>query len=313
MTNPDPIIVSYSELSTFRQCPLKHWLAYDLRYTKPPAPTGALSKGTLWHAVMEDHYKLIQAEQNRHPRNRIPPTREKSLLEEIWKSISWRLFDDNGKQTEVQELIEWMYIGYVKQYGADLGWRIDGIERYVEHPLLDTQGRRSHYMLKAKIDLIIFSWETMSLWVVDHKSGANPPTQMDLEIDDQFGLYQWLLRQVGKPVTGSLHSYARTTRNKGDFPDAEAKYKPQTLEGRFKRTFLNRTQTELTNIAQDAWGVARAAYPPASSPRPKYSAPDPRSCGWMCDFKEPHLLMRKGYNIHEVLADYGFRVDKTRH
>lgn len=306
-------IVSYSELDTFRQCPLKHHLLYQRRWTKPTKPGSALDKGSLWHLVMEDHYGVIKTWQDIN-RRRMSKVAERKVLTRAAKLVRDRLHDPDGGEywSDVHELVAWMYEGYVEKYGADLNWRITGIEHQIQLPLLDAKGNASRYILKAKLDLIVREWDSGNLWIVDHKSGQNLPTQMDLEIDDQFGLYTWLMRRVNKPVMGSLHSAARTTRNVGDWPDA-TKGKPQSLDQRMSRTYLNRGEIELTNLALDAYYAAKAAYPDDPAYAARYSSPDPRSCGWKCDVKEPHLQMRSGSNPDAVMIDFGFKVDRTRH
>lgn len=300
-------IVSYSELDTFRQCPLKHHLAYRQRWTKPPKPDSALAKGSLWHLVMETHYRWIKAWQENNTRWwTISKSDESDIVVAMYTSIIRPILWDSqvGEyKSDTHELIDWMYQGYIENYGLDLGWRIMGVEHQIITPLRDARGRKSRYHLKAKMDLLIQDRESGGLWVVDHKSGGNLPTRMDLEIDDQFGLYTWAMREVGRRVIGSMHSANRTQRNKS----------PMTLEQRMSRTYLNRGEKELTNLALDAYHAARAAYPPKSGEIPKYSSPSPMTCGWKCDFKEPHLVMRTGRDPSEVLTEYGFRIDKTRH
>lgn len=303
----EPIIVSYSELDTFRQCPLKHHLAYGMRYTKPPKPDSALSKGSRYHIVMEEHYRLVKEYQDAHKGKN--PKEGSAEYDDLiaacaatvhallWDPIKGEFFDN------VADLIWWMYEGHVANYGLMDQWRIMAIEHQIITPLLDARGRASRYHLKAKLDLIIRDRLTGGLWVVDHKSGGNLPTQMDLEIDDQFGLYTWAMRRVGKKVLGSLHAANRTQRNKSEM----------TFDQRMALTYLNRSDLEVTNLALDAYYVARAAYPPKSMEQSRYSSPDPRSCGWKCDFKEPHLLMRKGRKPAEVMQEYGFKIDRTRH
>lgn len=303
---PTPIIVSYSELDTFRQCPLKHHLAYKMRYKKPPKSDSALAKGSLYHAVMELHFRMLKAEQDLYGRaGRIPLKREAPLLEEIHVAVKEMLFDDRTGEyvSDVHDLIHWMYQGYVEKWGINREWRIVAIEHQIVTPLRDARGRRTRYHIKCKIDLLIRERSTGNLWVIDHKSGANLPTQMDLEIDDQFGLYTWAMREVGRPVQGSIHLGNRTQRNKSFMP----------LDTRMGQTYLNRGEAELTNLALDAYYAAYAAYPPKGSQPARYSSPDPRNCGWKCDFKEPHLLMRQGRNPDKVLKEYGFVIDKTRH
>lgn len=303
----EPIIVSYSELDTFRQCPLKHHLGYVMRWTKPPKPDSALAKGSLYHMVMEVHYKAIKEEQDRvNKAGRIPLDQEKPLLDHIYNDLVRPILWDpiRGEfYSDVHDLIDWMYRGYVENYGVDRGLRIVAIEHQIVTPLRDERGRKTRYHLKAKIDWLARDRTTGGLWVIDHKSGQNLPTQMDLEIDDQFGLYTWAMREVGRPVLGSIHSANRTQRNKSFMP----------LDTRMSRTYLNRSEQEITNIALDAYFTARAAHPPKGQQPARYSSPDPRSCGWKCDFKEPHLLMRKGRKPQEVMTEYGFRIDRTRH
>lgn len=303
----EPIIVSYSELDTYRQCPLKHHILYGQRWTKPTKEGSALHKGSLYHAVMEEHYRVIKEYQdNNKGRNPKEDSEEEAALLDACKAAVWPLLWDQraGRfHDDVAELIAWMYEGHVSNYGTMPEWRIMSVEHQIITPLRNEAGRRTRYHLKAKLDLIVRIRTTGGLWVVDHKSGGNLPTDMDLEIDDQFGLYTWAMNEVGRPVQGSLHAANRTQRNKS----------PMTFEQRMKLTFLNRDKTELRNIALDAYQVARAAHPPKSAPTPRYSSPDPRQCGWKCDLKEPHLLMRRGRKPAEVLREYGFRIDRTRH
>lgn len=303
----EDIIVSYSELDCYRQCPLKHELSYGKRYTKPSKEGSALQKGSLYHLVMETHYKMIKAHQD-IPANfgKVKPAQVDQLLAEIRDVIKGILFNPNTGEpiTDVHDLIWWMYEGYVEHYGVDPHWRILGVEHQIITPLPDEDGNPSHYLLKAKMDLLVRDRTAGdSMWVVDHKSGKDLPRQMDLEIDDQFGLYCWAMREVGKKVTGAIHSANRTQRNKSFMP----------LDTRMDRTYLNRTDVELANLALDAYKVAWNAHPPQGVDLKKYSSPDPRQCGWKCDFKEPHLLMRQGRNPHEVLTEYGFKIDRTRH
>lgn len=302
---PDQIqIVSYSELDTGRQCPLKHHLLYDRRWTKPPRSDGALAKGSLYHACMETHYKILKMAQDAH-KGRIPQRLVKDTLALARDEVMAHLIDPQRGDyiSEVHELIGWMYDGYVENYGVDEAYRLVGIEHQIITPLPDEDGNPSRFHLKAKLDLIVREWSTGFLWVWDHKSGGNLPTQMDLEIDDQFGLYVWAMRMSGKKVLGAIHSANRTQRNKG----------PMTLESRMSRTYLNRTDQECANIALDAYYVARALYPDDPKYALRFSSPDPRSCGWKCDVKEPHLLMRKGRNPDEVMIEAGFTVNRTRH
>ena len=151
---PKPIIVSYSELDTYRQCPLKHQLAYVQRWTKEAPEGKALARGTLWHQVMDAHYSTIKAAQQRLPGFSVPKSDEAEVLAECWVAVQPLLFDPiSGQQTEDQKLIEWMYRGYVEVYGADRDWQVLEVERSTQIPLPGESGRASsRYRLKVKID-----------------------------------------------------------------------------------------------------------------------------------------------------------------
>lgn len=309
----DQIIISYSELSTFRQCPMKHHFTYQRRFTKPPSPTGALAKGSLWHNVLEAHYKVLKrSATNGKPRSDKETNR---LLRLCRKAVEPWLYESDGTQTEIQALITWMYNGYVDRWGVNDNWKIVGVEHQIQYPLPMPNGKPSRFTLKAKIDLFIQRLDIGTWWIVDHKSCGDLPKDMDLDLDDQFGLYGWAANKVGRPVQGTLHSAARTTQNKGDLPEHanDPKCKPQPLEKRFAHTFMARTQIELKNIALDAYNAANAAYPPDGVVRSMYSSPNPRSCGFMCDMRDAHLAMRTGTPPDRAMKDFGFHVDFTRH
>jgi len=291
--------VSFSELDTYRQCPLKHTWAYKERWKKPATVDGALAKGSLWHLILEDHYNVIK---------------NGGTLTDAYNKVSPYFTDErSGVTTEAQDLMVWMYEGYVERYDNDSDWEILAVEHPFVINLPDPDGNPSPYDIKGKIDLVVRNLANGTVWVVDHKSGSQLPNQMDLEIDDQFGLYVWALKTDSPwdPV-GAVHSAARTRRNTADHPGYAGKLKPQSLDERYRRTYLNRSEVELKSIALDAWAVAANAYPTGDK-LPLYSSPDPRQCGWKCDYKEVHLLARKGKNTQQALSEYGFVQDFTRH
>lgn len=314
-TGTERITVSYSELSTFRQCPLLHHVKYRERWTKE-TDSKALVRGTLWHLVQEIHWGTIYEWNKAHgTTKRRTDVQDRALLKKCKELVSKVLYDhETGAQTEDQALVEWMYEGYCEKYGTDRDtFKPLAIEHPIEAPLLDEHGRPTRFVLKARLDLIGIDLTTGLRGVVDHKSGANLPDEMALEIEDQFALYQWLLRQGGKRVSGSFHWAARTTRNQADFPGYKGRSKPQDLDQRFRRTPVLREDKELSNIALDAYNAAKAAYPDDPHYAPRYSAPDARTCGWKCDIKNEHLAMRKGRPMHLVLLEGGWNVNRTRH
>ncbi len=259
------------------------------------------------------HYKAIR----RYQRGKIEQDR---LPAYIQRKVNPLLWNEDGTQSEVQALVEWMYTGYVDQWmTSDLAeWTIIAVEHEAEVPLPSsmpqqtallgpdgkpiTRARRSQFRLKMRIDLIARHNATKNLYVWDHKSGMNLPNDKELAIDDQFGLYTWGMRELGQPVWGALYNAARTQRNKTE---------GQTLESRHSRTPLYRTDKELDVIAFEAYLTMKRAYaiPEGMAER----APDGDLCRWKCSYLEPCLAGRKGLDERGFLRDVGFIQDFTRH
>lgn len=296
---PETIIVSFSEIDTFRQCPHKHELGYKDRW-RSPTTSPALSRGTLMHNVFETHYRLIKAAQDAGQ----TPDLE-AIMREAMRT--WLYDPRNGSQTEEQELVEWIYIGYCELYGTDPNWKILAVEHTGLVWLPTERGGRSRFRLKIKLDLIVKEIDTGQIWVVDHKSGKDLPNDKMLDIDDQFGLYVWGLQRLGKKVMGSLHNACRTHRNKD-----QVKH-PQPLDERFRRSRLYRTPLELETVALEAYRTVRTAYGHYSRPGEAPRAPDSDRCRWRCDFTEACLQGRKGNDEVQFLRDTGYVQDWTRH
>lgn len=304
--------VSYSEISSARRCAFQHQLGYHERWAKPRGDEMSPSAiGTAWHLIMESHYKMIQDYQ-----------REAAEERGSWQRFNHRnalesaenLVEDDIRQVdslEAQNLLRWMYGGYVLHHGADPLWRILDVE-VSGHTLLypgeatamkfrDAVG----FNLKYRIDLMIeFQGKT---WIVDHKSFRNAPSQLDLDFDPQFDLYTWAMRNEGVPVFGQIYNGTRRYRTQ----------KPQPLSERHVRQMTHRNDTELDTIARDAYLSIRTRYDQqemfdglgVDSPR----SPDSRGCNHLCDFKEPCLLGRKGIPLRPNLQARGFVQNFERH
>lgn len=291
-------VVSYSELDTARQCFFKHQLGYQERWVAPTT-SPALSRGTLTHNVLETHYRMLKE---------IPPQSkgDELVLRQVVREVKreWLYDPTTGRQTEEQELVEWMYDGYVEHYGADPQWKVLAVEHAPVIPLPTPRGTRSRYRLKLKIDLIV-KWDG-KVWIVDHKTGKDLPRNKELDINDQFGLYTWAMRQLGKPVLGSVHNALRSHRNK------DQERHPQPLEERFSRTRMFRADAELNSLAVDAYWWARMAWQArggGDAPR----SPNEDTCKWRCDFLDACLYGRKGGDTRSMLRDMGYVQDPTRH
>jgi hypothetical protein len=304
------IVVSFSELDAFKQCPHKHDLSYVQRWTTSKDETTAAGRGTLWHKLMDAHYTAIK-------RREVPRL---AVEQELAR------FRSLGKDSDTCDLLAWMYDGYVEMWGNDDEWQVLRVEHKVIVPLRYADGELSRFDLKMIVDLVVRSYINGKVWLVDHKSHAYLPKDRDLELDDQFGLYTWGLRQLGHSVFGSIYNTARTQRNKGDKPEELAKWEsalaegktkakrpePQPLDARFDRFLMSRTDRELDTIEQDALATAETMYGPGNRAE-RHTNTD--TCKWRCDYTEACLMGRKTSPERELvfLKDLGFRQDFRRH
>lgn len=312
--------VSYSELDTFRQCPLKWRIGYREGW-KPDREKEAFRLGHVWHSIMETHYSTIkelqQAEQERTGKGRSPARGTKAegaWLDLCAREVGYAVMDTLDDETRA--LMEWAYSGYVEQYGCDPDWRIIATEQKGEVPL--TEGGRP---LVWVIDLVVEDIAYGGVWIIDHKFPGDLASDVEIDLDDQLGLYWFAWGRAGHElagrVNGAMLNEARKKQNKGDLPGAITEWervkaaggkpgvkpKAQTLEQRFRRTRTSRTAEELVTIAEDAIQVVRAMDTGII-----YSSPNPKQCSWKCDFREQHILARSsGLPLPEILEDFGFR------
>lgn len=338
-----PIVVSNSEVESAARCDFQHQLGYRERWTKGPFnPESAAGQGIAWHEVLEVHYRTIQAFQKQAEANDRPwwDFNHEDALAEARERIQPLIARFTEMSEDLGQLISWMYAGHVNHWGVDPEWRIIDVERAGQVPLsppsslLETSlvrrpryrriGATLDFEFKYRADLIIE--ERGRLWLVDHKSVGNFPSQLDLDFDPQIDRYTWALRQEGVPIYGQLFNQARRKMLK----------RAQTLEERHRRPRTHRTDRELDSIAADLFQVIYARYeqqirlegrndrerdtfgtwvdalpegPPVDAPRQASS----RHCSFLCDFTEACLAGRKGSDSRQYLVELGMTQNFTRH
>lgn len=274
----NPVVISFSEIDAFRQCPFKHHLAYQQRWNAAEDKPH-LALGTAWHEILEEHYN--------------PAGRDQAKIDRL---LGYR----EELVTPRQELLQWMYEGYVERWTAeDKAWHFEQCEFKAFCPLPNPHGGPSRFMLKVKIDIV--ATQRGRRWLWDHKTGKSMPHSKDLDFDDQFGLYTWLMRELGYKVSGSLHNFARTQRNKG----------AMEMDQRFSRIVMTRTDRELDQIAREAYLTAERMWPETPGPIPERN-PDSERCKWRCDYTEACLTGRKGGRAEDMLKAHGFRQSMFR-
>lgn len=300
--------ISFSQLDTFRQCPLKHFLAYREGY-RPHEESEKFQLGTLWHKMLEVHYAVIKEWQEANGwigKMRYSPIAEAEILTRCAAAVGLVL--SKVKEDAHRELLRWVYDGYVEQYGADPQWRILAVELRGQVPL--AEDRRPLVWI---IDLVVEDIERGGVWIIDHKLPGQFASDTEIELDEQLGLY-WLgltldpaWQDIAQLINGAMLNEAKKKQNQGDKPGA-TKGAAQLLEKRFRRTPTDRTVRELEAIRRDA-----LAAMDAMDAGIVYSSPNPKECGWKCDFTDAHVISRRsGRPIGKVLGQMGFTTFEER-
>jgi hypothetical protein len=283
---------------------LKHRLQYVERWVGPDKG-GARGLGTDWHKVLEALFRMlmeIQREMQAAGHGPAGPFGRWEYGPDVADRVMEAIRATDVLAGLNAELVNWMLEGYLRKWGLRSNWTVLAVEFNPQSSLPGPDGQPSLFDLKCKLDLVVQDTLTGWIWIVDHKSGQRRPQVAALNLDDQFGLYTWILRRLGRPVYGAIHSWSKTSKPK-TFVDK--------LEDRFEDFPMDRSETELDTIASDAFRSIDAAYKVDGEP---LVYPDGEWCRRRCDFVNAHLAARRGFApIRSYLRDTGYEVDFTRH
>lgn len=306
--------VSSSEIETYRQCRLKHQLQYIERW-RTDEEAEALSRGTLFHSVMESHYAEVMKVQKENARGWNTVVQSEDLFFAVRPHL-YTQTDEGEQQTERQELVEWIYRGYVECYGIDGLWDIVGVEVPLNVPLAGSD----EFLLAGTADLLVRdnSMAGDGVWIVDHKTCKDLPKK-DFDLEDQTAIYAYLLGQQGYDVRGAIYNHCRTFK---------LKTRPMEMNERFKRQITVRTPRELETCAKEALELMEeaynnhdrrqiAAFQHAGDVDAVYDAPrtpDGERCGWKCNLTEACITGRKygPERTRQYLLDVGFTQKETK-
>lgn len=257
-------VIRHSELADFRQCPLKWWLKWYHSYQATSSLASSL--GTAWHDVMAAHYGEVFRLQQQGLQASVTDCRAV-----VSKTIG------HYRETPHYDQLVWMYDGYLEFWMTDDGWDI------IEYETTQTVEILPGIQYEWTTDLLVYDRRLHKQRLVDHKSTKNALRKTDVDLSDQLGLYIKAQTLRGQKVADGVVNQVRTEKLK----------RPMTLEERNARLPSYRSPVELDNIWEDARRTARKILEYRQSGEIPYSAPDPRTCDWKCEYKETHLILRK--------------------
>jgi hypothetical protein len=287
------IDISYSEVSAFRQCPLKWSLGYQHRL-QAPAKDPKLDWGTGWHKVQEARLRADLAGLSA------------AEATEIARKTAYEIRDTfvggTSLPEDVGEHMLWALNGYIERWGeSDPEWETIEVEHLVRVPLM-RYGRDSIWF-KGYLDLVQRNRRTGAYRIRDYKSKGGKDVssgsyQIGLRMEDQFPLYQKALQMTGLDVRSCQYDVTRRDRLK----------RPMSLQERFARVELHRSPSELDQVWSEFKDVAREIVATRRGLRPIVSHWEPNTCGWKCDFLSVHEQGRAtGRPYPDVAREFGFQ------
>lgn len=290
--------VSYSEISTFRQCPLKWYLGYHQGW-RAPERRAKLDMGTAWHKVLEVYYGV----QLRGASSADAEREARFVIDHILEVLPGAVYETDPVAT-----LHWMLDGYLEVYReVDERYETMYVEMEFRVPTpLRTNGERVAVI--GKIDWVGRNRETGRIRVRDYKSASGRDLSAatwarEMALEDQFGIYPKALEMLGYDVEIFEYDGARTDKLKREM----------TLTERYNRVSIGRSPGELDVLWDEMLGSVREMLATERGQRPVYGSPEPSLCRWKCDFLNVHLMGRTLRGDYDQAArNYGFTDRETR-
>lgn len=184
--------IQYSRIKSYRHCRQQHYYKYIMNIVKK-RPSKPLYRGSIIH-------ECLQA------------AAEGRDWMEVWEKYNRefnRLFIEERElygQTFMED-IKTILEGYFDYWNREDPLTYLFVEHQIRNiPIVKAMGIK--FMLKAKIDGVVKDKEGR-VWLIEHKTHENIPSEEVRLMDLQTILYIWALRKAGINVEGVLWDYIR--------------------------------------------------------------------------------------------------------
>ncbi len=196
--------LSYSQIQTFQVCPLHYKLKYILKV--PTAPTAPLSFGISIHEALNDFYLAVKNGK------RATKKLMDNVLQNNWKRIGYRNKTHEKKMYEKGEnyLSDFLKVGFNPK-SLPLALEQSFVVGLNPTSRKATRGQLPQRQLKigGKIDRVDL-WKPASvkpssttarqgIEIIDYKTGANIPTQKQIDKDFQLTFYALAASKIVDP------------------------------------------------------------------------------------------------------------------
>lgn len=304
--NGEPLLVSNSEIQTYKDCRRKWWLTYyrelGIKRTEDK-PVGARQLGTRIHIALCELY-----ENGRNPLD---------VINEVYAEDEKLFADDPNKITDMrkeQDLAKAMLEGYVEWIAEEAA--DDGIELVAAETVIEVPSGVKGVMLRGKLDQRVVRKIDGAKLFLDHKTVGDLTTPVRLlPLDEQMKFYHLLEKLDGMYNAGvsekqqwrtdgglynMLRKVKRTATAKPPFYGrAEVRHNDETLRNTWIRVHKILEELVLTRQALDSGADHQYMCPPRPS----------KDCTWKCDFFAVCPMFDDGSNIDGLLNEYYAHID----
>lgn len=213
----DKLVLTYSALNTFRNCPRKYKHRY-IDNLRPREKADSLSFGSVIHGAIELWYRSVAE-----------PDRLSIVRDYIDQQFPDRIGDES--QMAAWHLARAMFTGYASRY-ADEDFEIVEVEKSFIGEIRNPEtGRLSQtFVMAGKVDAIVQCHE--GLYLLEHKTASSiDANYLDkLWTDTQIALYSHYLRGLGYPIVGVIYNVLLKSRLKQSTGETQAEFEVRHAE-----------------------------------------------------------------------------------
>ena len=297
-------MVSYSEVSTFRNCALKWHLGYQVGL-RPPERIARLDLGSAWDLVLNELFgdQIGAGEDEIEKRALRGEVKARWAIANIEDLLPGAVYEK-----EPEPILHWMLDGYLEMWRErDYEFEVLAVQQKISIPTGLRTGNET-VRFHGYVDAVLRNRKTGKIRLRDAKSasGRDLSSQSwarELQLDDQFGLYPYVMRRMGYDVDTIEYDGARVDKLKREMTPVE----------RFNRVGLYRSPGELDVLWVEFLNGVREMLATERGTRPITSNPNPMECRWKCSFMDSHLMGRmNGGDYENAARGYGFTDRKKR-
>lgn len=295
--------ISNSEITTYRECKRKWWLAWHRGLAPRREPVvGPLALGGRVHEALAEAYQpgngVDWSTLRQVLDNLLEEDRRRLSSGSIFESESLLRFDS---EAELQRVMLEGYVQWLEEEGVDDGYEVIAAEDYVEAPFnIDWAGHVVY--LIGRLDLRVRRLRDGRILFWDHKTTASSIADLvrDLRRSTQMRMYRLIAELTITPEErpgGAIFSIMRKVkRTKNATPPF---YHREDMD--FNPHELTTFQQQLRGVIVDMADVEHELNEGESHQLHAYPNPT-KDCSWKCPFYKECQMLDDGSRAEDALA-----------